>query len=98
MRSCTFRLALVGLLGAMPTLGGSACRSTDPGTTNLAFDPDVDHAKVDADVLRAMATGDSLSVIVLGQNQLLERIGGLEQFEQSHDGVPAVTIAKAVRP
>ena len=64
-----------------------ACQRTDQGATN-PLGLDVDRAKVDAEVLSAMATGDSLSVIVLGTNQLLDRIGGLEQFERSHDATP----------
>jgi hypothetical protein len=53
------------------------CRHDDSTEPRLSVN--VDRSKVDPDVLHSMATGDSLSVIVLGANQLLDRIARLEQ-------------------
>src|SRR5688572_2116470 len=75
---------LVACLG-----GGSPTGQRNDGTN-------VDVAKVDPSVVAAMSRGDSLSVIVLGQTQLLERVGGLEQFQIAHDGSTRQTLRTEV--
>ena len=62
------------------------CGSADAPTGSRGEPLDVDITKVDPSVVAAMSRGDSLSVIVLGQTQLLERVGGLERFQTAHDG------------
>src|SRR5688572_17376699 len=65
------------------TLGVAAC--ADETTTQVTLPPaglTLDVAKVDPVVVAGLRTKDSLSVIVLGRNQLLERVGGLEQFQR----------------
>ena len=82
-------LAIVAALGA-------AC-GRDPSTANnprSAFDGD--SSKVDPSVIRAVSSGDSTSVIVLGRSQLLERVGGLERFQQANDGKPRQTLRAEV--
>ena len=72
-------------LCAVLALGVAACGShAAADVTRPPADLTVETAKVDPAVLAALATKDSLSVIVLGRNQLLERVGGLEQFEREH--------------
>jgi subtilisin family serine protease len=73
-----------GLCAAL-ALGVAACGDdAKPDVTRPPGDAALETAKVDPSVLAALATKDSLSVIVLGRNQLLERVGGLEQFEREH--------------
>jgi subtilisin family serine protease len=84
MRSRTGVVAL--LAGA--TLG-IACGSDERSTTSPNSQTfDVDSSKVDPAVLNAIARDDSVSVIVLGKSQLLEPVGGLERFAQSHEQTP----------
>lgn len=81
-RSVASRRA-AGRLCAVFTLGVAAC--ADKATTDLTQPPGgltLEAAKIDPAVLAGLRTKDSISVIVLGRNQLLERVGGLEQFQR----------------
>jgi hypothetical protein len=73
----------VGSVVALEVVG---CGSADPPTGSRDGPLDVDVARVDPAVVAALPRDDSLSVIVLGRTQLLERVGGLEQFQAAHDG------------
>jgi subtilisin family serine protease len=79
------RVVVVILLVAA-TLG-TACGSEERSTTSPSSRAlDIDSSKIDPAVLTAMARDDSISVIVLGKSQLLQPVGGVQQFQQSHAG------------
>ena len=72
--------------GFVAALGVIACGGDDSPTGAHGGTLDVDIRKVDPTVVASLSREDSLSVIVLGQTQLLERVGGLEQFQIAHEG------------
>ena len=78
------RIAAAGLV-AVATLGSACGGDETPTTSPIAQVLDVDSSKVDPAVLSAIARSDSVSVIVLAKSQLLEPVGGLERFQQSHE-------------
>jgi subtilisin family serine protease len=79
--------SLIGLvLRIVCALGLVACRRDAPDAAAPSIDRDFDRAKVDPAITSAFASRDSVSVIVLGQNQLLDPVGGLERFERERAG------------
>ena len=83
-------------LVAVATLGIACGGNPTTSTVNRPAAFDGDASKVDPAVLAAMSKGDSVSAIVLGRSQLLERVGGLERFQQAHAGQSRQSIRSEV--
>jgi subtilisin family serine protease len=82
-RTC---LAAIGSVAVCIACVGHARPLVPRGESTRSASSLAPEAKIDPAVKAVIDSGKSAAVIVLGHEQFLERLHGLEQFERAHDG------------